>query len=1026
MPRLKAFLTTLLILTCTILNAQPGGFGGPGGGPGGPGGFGGPGGPGGRSGSTDASRMAAQMQRQKDMNHAYISGTVVLSPDEEGGEETPGAGVTIIVVTENTKKHTADTSYAIVGQSGTFLMRGLQVGTASVTFTMMGYEDQHKTVTLNPGENKFVANLKPVTYALDGAVVKESVKPVSIKEDTIIFHAAAVKTEKGEMAIDILEQMPGVEVGESSVKVLNENVENVYIDGALLFGDAPMKALNNLPAEEVVTIKSYQEYANKDPRHKISKNESKQRVLDIQTKSRPTFVINGDTHAGGGFDTDSTYHKFRYTLGGQVMAASEKLQANVSYNINNINDASTRRRGNSFRQARGGGSADLKMQSLNVNVNRNWMSPTTRNYVLGSLGGSYSFSDSYNVSESVTERIYFPTSQYTSRSEESSSWSASTSKQHNFALIGMKAIPDGKISSNVSYTLSDNVSDALSSHYNYQDALARQGTSTSSKSDTDGRSFNASLSASKGFFDKLRARVNASYTLGDSDGTSAKIDTTTSTISTTVLDISNDARNHSLSTGATLGYELSERSTISLSYSYGNTYRSSVKWAYDLSAGSQIDTVNTYNRTYDNNTHNVGMAFRTAFHDDKVILSLGLNYKSTGLNRSDAFPEVEPVYSRRFNALIPSLTIGNESQLDHWNFSWSASSDTPSIEQLRPRLDNSNLYSVSVGNPDLRQGRTNSLSFAYSTVLGSEARETMKEMEDEGTRRRQMERFMNGSITTFSFNASFSAEEDMIVTRRDYYSTATYLPEYGYTMPAQSSLTTYENASGRRSASANASFGIPVGFIKGTVSTSASASWDRTPSYINSVLVQTQNFRPTLTLGYRSNFSRRFRLNANGSASYIRTWNSEGSSTDYFTEAIRAGFEVNRILKKMYVGGNYTKTFMQGVQYTAVNDNILDLNGGVRFGPRNNIDIAVTVHDIFNRTKGFSTSMSNDYITNSWNHNFGRYVLFTIAYRFNRLGKGSGNLGMGGMMGGPGGGRGGMEGGPGPGPMGGGPGPGGF
>ena len=1005
MHRLKA--TLILLIVPLLLHAQPGGFGGPGDGPGGPGrdpagmSVRGGGGPGGTPG----------MMGQRNSNFAFISGTVVLSPEEEGGEETPGVGVTVIVVTENTKKHKQDTTYAVAGENGTFFMRGLQVGTAYVRFTLMGYEDQYKTVTLSPGENKFVANLKPVTFALDGAVVKESVKPVSIKEDTIIFHASAVKTEKGEMAIDVLEQMPGVEVGESSVKVLNENVENVYIDGALLFGDAPMKALNNLPAEEVVTIKSYQEYANKDPRHKISKNESKQRVLDIQTRSKPSFVINGDTLAGGGFDTDSTYHKFRYTLGGSVMAASEKLQASVSYNINNINDAGTRRRGNTFRQAAGGGSADLRMQSLNVSLNRKWMSPTTRNYVLGSIGGSYSFSDSYNVSESITEKIYFPTSDYTSRSEESKSYSAVTSKSHNFAITGMKALHDGQINSRVSYSLTDNISDILSSNYNYQDALARQGTSTSNKSDTDGRSLNATISASKGFFDKLRTSASATYSRGNTDGVSTKIDTTTSTISTTVLDISSDASNHNLSLSGRLGYELSERSTISLSYNYGNTYRSTVRWAYDLSAGSQIDSVNTYNRTYDNNTHSVNLGFRTAFHEDKVILNLALGYQSTGLNRSDAFPEVEPVYGRRYNFLSPSLEIGNQSQLDHWSFQWATNADTPSIEQLRPRIDNSNLYSVSVGNPDLNQGRINNLIFGYSTVLGKKSREAMADMSTDSSPRRRMERFMDSNLTTFSLNASFTAEEDMVVTRRTYYGAATYIPEYDYTMPAQSTLTSYENASGRRAASLNANFGIPVEFIKGTFTTSASASWDRTPSYIDGDLVQTQNFRPTLAVGYRSNFSRRFRLNVNGSASYINTWNNAGSSTDYFTEAVRAGFEINRILKKMYVGGNYTKTFMQGVKYTAVNDNILDLNGGVRFGPRNNIDIAVTVHDLFNRTKGFSTSMMGDYVTNSWNHNFGRYVLFTVAYRFNRLGKGSGNLGMGGMMGG-GPGRGG-EGGPG-------------
>ena len=44
-------------------------------------------------------------------NIAWITGDVVLSPDEEGGEETPGAGVTVMVIPlkELKDKHQADT-----------------------------------------------------------------------------------------------------------------------------------------------------------------------------------------------------------------------------------------------------------------------------------------------------------------------------------------------------------------------------------------------------------------------------------------------------------------------------------------------------------------------------------------------------------------------------------------------------------------------------------------------------------------------------------------------------------------------------------------------------------------------------------------------------------------------------------------------------------------------------------------------------------------------------------------------------
>lgn len=955
-------------------------------------------------------RPGGQMPLNAD--RAWVRGTVYLSPEEEGQEEAPGEGAVITVLTRKSKEDKIDTTYTVAGKGGHFFIAGLKTGVAHVSFSMMGYEEQARTITLSPGENKFIANLKPQIESLDGAVLKETVQPVSLKGDTIVFHASAVKTEKGEMAIDVLEQMPGVEVSESGVKVLNEDVRNVYVDGALLFGDAPMKALNNLTAEEVVTIKSYQEYANKDPHHKISRNETKERVLDIETKSKPKFVTGGGVLAGGGFDTDTTFHKFRYTLGGDFNANSETLQVGVRYNINNINDSNTRRRGSSFGQATGGGSADLKAESLSLSINRKWMSPTTRNYVLGSIGGSYTYGNKYDVTESMSERIYFPTDSYVSRSQESRSYSASESKSHELAVNGAKALKDGQLTASASYSHSDNSSDGFSHNYNYQDNLPRQGTSTSNRRDSDGSSYKVSLGAQKGLWNKLRLNASVSASRSSNDGLSTKIDTTTSTITNTVLNIDTGSESRNFSVSPSVRYEISDRSSIGLDYSYTSSYSSVLQWSYDVTDPLQsvLDTVNTYTRTNDNNTHGATLDYRTAFGGDKVILNARLSFNSVGINRQDTFPEDEPLWSRRFNSLRPAVTMGNNTQLNHWMFTWTSSSSHPSIEQLRPRLNNTNLYSVTVGNPDLKQSRGHQFNFAYGTVLGREAREAMLESETFGN---MHERFMKmSSLSTFSIGAGFNVTNDNVVSRRTYFAKETYLPQYGYTMPAQSTLTGYENASGRYSANMQARLELPVEKIRCMLSTGLSGSWDRSPVYVDDVLTYTQNFRPSLSVGLRSNFSRKVRFNIGGSGSYVYSYNSQKDASKYFTEAIRAGFELNNIVKHTYMGGNYTKTFMQGISYQSINDNILDLRGGVRFGPRNNFDFSVNVHDLFNRTSGFSTAMAAEYVRNTWNHNFGRYVMFTFAYRFNRMGQGGGSRGGGfggprGGFGSPGGGFGG-------------------
>jgi len=964
------------ILLCQVLSAQPG-----------------------RGGYYDQSR-------------GLISGKVILSPGEEGGDEIPGQGAVITVIT--TKK---DTLHAVAGENGDFRIGNVRVGKAYVSFSLLGYKEESNWVTISPGFNKMLANLKPASVQIAEAVIKETVPPVKVTKDTIIFNAAAVKINKGERAVDILEQMPGVEVSDSGVKVLNEDVKAVYVDGALLFGNAPMKALNNLAAEEVVTIKSFQEYANKDPNHKISKNEEKQRVLDVATKSHPKFVVNADFLAGGGFDTDSTYHKFRYSLGGTMATFSEGLQIFANANVNNINNSSNVRRGNSFRNAKGGSDgADLRSVKASISVRRRWMSPEVRNFELGSLSGGYSYTNNFDVNESRSQKIYFPSDQYTSREVKTTSYSDKTAESHNFMMAANKSITDGTLSASADYTISKNRSNTKGTNYNYQDKLVPQGTSSASNAGSTARSGSFGLSASKGFKDKYRLTLSASYSLSKGQKETAKVDSTTSTATEKHLNIDTGTGSHDFSISPSFRYEISDNASASVSYSFSDSKDESIAMAMDVTNPllPVVDTVNTHKIYNSDHRHNVSVGFSNHFDALGANLHIRAGYRALGLNKDEKFPE-DDNYNRHFNAWTGSVDLQTESQINRWSVRYNTNSSTPALSQVRPKISNTNLYNVSAGNPDLRQNRSHSINLSYSTVLGAEAQELVRSQEAEAKdsgmdperMMRRMNRQGNSSLATFSVSASFSTVHDPIVSQQVYFSEETYLPQYDYTMPAQSTFNTYINVSDSYSANANIRYNTPLNFIKCMFGASASASWSKSPSYVNFTLTNTENVNPSVNLNLRTNFSRNVRINLGATGNYVYSYNDQKNSTEYWTERINVGFELNNILKHIYAGGNYYKTFTQGLTYGKINDNIMNLNLGFRWGPKNEYDLSLAVHDLFNKTTGFSTSMNSNYITNNWSHNFGRYVFFTFAYRFNSMkgsgsGRGSGSgSGLGRSMGGP-------------------------
>lgn len=930
--------------------------------------------------------------------YAFISGTVVLSPETEGGEETPGNGVVVQVVSS-----LKDKKYCVAGEDGRFRIMGVKPGNAIVSFSMTGYKTLEKVVELVPGQNKMVANLQPDIEALEGAVIKEIVDPISVVGDTIVFKASAVKTQKGEMAIDILEQMPGVEVTDNGIKVMNEDVKNVYIDGALLFGDAPMKALQSLAADDVTTIKSYQEYANKDPNHKIRETENKERVLDVQTKSKLKSVIDANVLAGGGFDTDTTFHKFRYTVGGAFNSYSEKLQYSVQANLNNINDASTWRRGAAFdRGGMGGGSADLRSLTASANLTRKWMSPTTRNFVLGSLGGNYSLIDSYNVNESISKMIYFPSDQFETREVEKTKYDAQTKKSHIFGIYVSKSLTDGRINLNAGANISSSINDSYSTDINRQDNLAATGTRNSTLSESGAKSYNGDFTFEKGLGGKLRVVLSASGNISNNDSGKAKKDTLETTSTRQVIDIEGIGKSRRFSVVPTVNYYFNDFCTFSMQYNLSRDNSRSEQLAFDNTnpAAPLLDTVNTYTYTRSEMTQKIMASLTNYIEALNANLSISAGLKSVVLDKDETFPEAD-YYNRRFDAFVGTMNLVNKSSVDHWSFNYSLGSSTPSLEQVRPKIDNASLYSVSAGNPLIKHSSQHSLDASFSSIVGS-GRATAKQMEEDygtdastfGAVRRGRSGAGRSSqskdYNTLAFLTGFSMTTDPVVRRDIYYPTRTFLPEYNYTMPAQSTLSTYENAPNSYKANASVMYSMQIRKIMCIFNTSAGINWSSSPSYINRELTRTEDLNPSVFFSLRSNFSRKIRLFATAKAQYITSSNDRGDHTDYFMETLRFNWEVNSIFQKMYASGTYNTNFTQKLEYGKMDGDILNLRLGVRFGEKNNYDFSISANDVFNKQTGFSTSMNANYITNTWKHQFGRYVMATFAYRFNKGGNGGG------------------------------------
>lgn len=859
-----------------------------------------------------------------------------------------------------------DTIYTSAGGRGVFVMRKVPVGKAKVKITMVGYKPFEQDINVAAsGETSVWAMLEVAAEQIEKVTIKGKPDPMSVKGDTLIYHAAGVSVPRGDELIGILEQMPGVEVSESGVKVMDKSISRIYIDGRLLFGDNPMSAITNLSADNVVNIKAYDEYVNKDPRHKTRKNDEKQRVLDISTKTKIKVAWTANALGSLGADIGETArtNKLRYAVGGDGNLFSEKLQINGNFNANNISRSSNRSR-NMIREFSQSDSYTRDMVG-EFNLRKTWLSDTP-NFPKGVLAINYAYNNNYRESGSIVEQIYFPSEDFDSRRYENSSSNASSTATHALHLISRRNINDGSVSlsANASFGNSDSRSRNVTS--NTIDNLSPVGNRASNNSDSKSFKISGSLNGDKRFADKFQVSIGGRYDFTQNSGNELRLDTLSSTATTKVIESTSGGFTRRVDGNVNLSYHL-DRISINLGSSIAYNNSLAQRTALDMtdlekSDLERIDSTNTYDYSRNNTTISASAQGAYYFESIKGNLILSLNMRSEHINRDERFPG-EYNYNRTFNSLVPSLVFITDRMINNISVTYDLMTSTPSIEQLRPQINNSNLYSLSVGNPDLKQAYQHQLMTHYSTVLGSRG-------------------------TTFSAELSGMAGMNEVVSKRIFFTGETYLTQYDYTVPAQSTLTTYENVDNRWQAAVSTAIDTPVGFLKSNLSCGLSFNYDSAPSYVNQELNTTDSYAPSIRVALKSNFSRKVQVNVSSRSSYTYSRNTAGQDTKFFTEELGVNWNITEIFNRLFTGGSYKATFYRrsgsaNNSSSSINTHILNLSAGVKFLSNNQAQLSFNIYDVLNRNPGFSTSMQSNYISNRWRQSFGRYFVFNFAYKFN-------------------------------------------
>jgi hypothetical protein len=838
-----------------------------------------------------------------------------------------------------------DTFYTIATDGG-FLFENVPLGEAKIVVTHLSYETVTQEVEVRQRTSVSIA-MKAKTVTLPEMTVKGEVPLIAMHGDTMKFNAAAVALMDGDVALEILKQVPGVEITELGITVLGKNVRRTYVNRRMIFGRNEMAALVNLPASEVVSINTYEEYENPDSsRHRVG--EEKMRVLDIKTKHPIFSATSGHALASVGHDFDPA-GRTRYGIGATGNFFSEAFLFSANAFTNNVNRRSNR--ASDIISVRGRPRGYEKKDYAGVSAEKVWGDASGTNAFIRVVG-DYSYDRTYALTENRLRDVYLPSASYTSRTYADTTYNSHTVAVHNISLgVMVRKIGVDFFDMGTSLRLSDDDG-------NY----SRLSESMLDRNIIGSRSLNHIRQQGYVFTQRLGVRelgeeqwfnISVNYERTDHDGSAYREDSLASTVVKKVAESGPVGLSNKLSAKGNVNIRLAAKQSLLLAYyfDYENVRRQ--RFASDLSNLSNplTDTVNTYDYTNNFNRHRIYPTW--IYEKGSAELRLGLAYQSSSSNRDERFPEAGD-FRRRQHAWLPSFQFTWEGGTD-FQLTYNTSTTLPSMEQWRNQLDNRQLYQLVAGNPGLKQSYTHNIDV------------TNDFLKKEGGLRIGM---------------SLAVTEHVIAAKTTYFTTDTPLPQWHAVAPAQSSLIEYVNLNGRVIGQVSMNYGRMVETIKSRVSIVVLFDYDADPSYIQAQLAKTYNYSPTLQLSLRSNFSSQFRIEAKTKGRYIYSKNTLGQESRVLnmTGNVTTNWNITKIF---FLNTAYDLSFYKS--YTGLFNNtithVLNAVAGCKL-LKGGLELSVAAYDVLNRNMGFKTLMTNDYVRNTWTQSFGRYFSFNIAYKF--------------------------------------------
>ena len=950
-------------------------------------------------------------------------------------EEVSQVAVGFATVSVGFKGEKSAIKYALSTSKGQAKLENVPKGNYILKVEMIGYKSFTKDIKLSSDLDLGIINLVPDIEQLNAAKILGIGNAIEYKKDTISYNASSFMTSDNDMLEDLLEKLPGIEIGEDGTVTANgETIKKIMIDGKTFFLDDPQLATKNLPAKIIEKVNVVERKSEQAQFTGINDGEE-ETIIDLSIRPGMMNGWFGNVMAGGGHDfpVDGTYDSFKDAMDedwrcqGAAMTGyfTGKTQISVVLNGNNTNDRGFNDLSGSMMSSMQGGGRGMMGyyggdQGGSNGITTSWMTGLNGNLSLVdgdmNLGGNYVYSGTNNEVEELSSKVTFR-EDGSKLLYDNNGFNIKNTDGHRFGIRFDHKFKDGsyflfqpqfdfgtgdyvgyndfiteqdQISGNI-----DKINEGFSSSAGLNDnASARGFFLYGQKLGRPGRTlsltvnYNFSQNSLDGFTQSLTENYNPNAELLDPDIINQRIDRNT---------------NNSYILGKITYTEplYKENLFLEAGYSYSWGLSESIKDAYNSSSNNTfIDEMGnkqleytalneTKDEIYSNSilnksiNHKGSLSFK--YQKNKLTTFLGAE-----VNPTNTFNETNgKTYSSEVLNWTPKAGVFYDFN-DNMNIRgyYYGRSQQPSTSQLMPVADNSNPLNVSFGNPYLKPNFSHNIRGQY----GFTNRKTFSSL------------YLN-------FNGGFTQSPTI---------NASWYDNNGvqYSMPVNGDI--------KGNMGANIMLSTPIAKSAFSISSSTSINYSTGNSYLGTSNLEVDKYydsetakfdyelfntdflendelelfsvNKTQSLSVSENLrftykAKMMNLTLGGKTRYAQTWYSMNELQKNATWNNRAFVDMNWTIPggvNLITKFNYQ--WYDG--YTTQIDDEFIFNAEItKLLFKNNVTLALRAYDIFNQAKNVSIVNNENYYQENINNTLGRYVILSLTLRFGKFNGEKGNMG---------------------------------